>query len=75
MAWRLAYSYAGKGKAPDSNFEKRMKKLGVSRSDAYELYRAILYSPREIEFIERGRAKPETKIALAIEEEAQTSCF
>jgi hypothetical protein len=38
--WRLAYSYAGKGKAPDANFEKRMKKLGVSRSDAYELYRA-----------------------------------
>jgi len=70
-AWRLAYSYAGKGKEPDANFEKRMKKLGVSRSDAYELYRAILYSPREIEFIEKRKAKPEAKFALAIKEEVE----
>lgn len=70
-AWRIAYSYAGKGKPPDSKFEKRMKKLGVSRSDAYALYRAIRYTPWEIEFVEESVKKSEPKVAIALGEEVQ----
>lgn len=70
-AWRVAYSYASKGKPPDAKFEKRMEKLGVSRSDAYALYRAIRFTPWEIEFVEKGIKKFEPKIAVALEE-AQT---
>lgn len=70
-AWRIAYSYASKGKPPDSKFEKRMKKCGVSRSDAYELYRAIRYEPWKIEFVEKIVAKSEPKLTFAIGEEAR----
>ena len=68
--WRIAYDYIVKNKAPDSKFENGMKRLGVSRSDAYALYRAIRNTPWEIEFVGKRRDQSEPDLAFSIAEEA-----
>jgi len=50
-AWQTIYEYITRDRAPDCEFNRQMKRLGVSRSDAYTLYRAQLYTPWEVSFI------------------------
>jgi len=50
-AWQIIYNYITRHRAPDCEFDRQMKRLGVSRSDAYTLYRAQLYTPRKVSFI------------------------
>lgn len=50
-AWRLVYDYVTARRAPDAAFNRRMRRLGVSLTDAYSLYRAQIYTPWLIEFL------------------------
>jgi len=50
-AWQVIYDYITGHQAPDTDFERRMKRLKVSRSDAYALYRAQLHTPWEVKFV------------------------
>jgi len=67
-AWRLTYGYIVDHKVPDASFEKKMKSLGVLRSDAYKLYRAQLYEPREISFSKSKSAKSGLQISVNVKE-------
>jgi hypothetical protein len=68
-AWKTAYDYIVKNKAPDSRFENRMKRLDVSRSDAYMLYRAIRNTPREVKFVRKQREQREPNLIFRTAEE------
>jgi len=50
-AWRLIYTYITRRKAPDIEFHRRMEHLGLTRTEALELYRAQMWRPWEIEFV------------------------
>ena len=65
-AWRLAYRYIVGNKAPDLRFEKQMKRLGVSRSNAYTLYRTQLYKPSQISFSKAKNAKSGIRISVNV---------
>jgi hypothetical protein len=67
-AWRLAYEYVVNHKLPDKRFEREMKKLGVSRSNAYALYRTQLYKPQEIKFSKAKKAKSRLRISVKVAE-------
>lgn len=71
-AWRLAYQYITDHKAPDIRFERKMKGLGVSRSDAYELYRAQLHEPWEISFSKPASARSGLQILVDVDERMPT---
>ena len=51
QAWRIIYDYITRRKAPDAEFTRRLAALNVPRTEAYELYRAQMWRPWEIEFI------------------------
>jgi hypothetical protein len=67
-AWRLVYGYIVNHKVPDSTFETKMKKLRVSRSNAYKLYSKQLYEPWEIKFPEPKKAKRRLHISVKVPE-------
>jgi hypothetical protein len=67
-AWRVAYEYISDNKAPDLKFERRMKTLGISRSNAYTLYSTQLYKPWEISFSKRKNAKSGLHISVGLME-------
>lgn len=67
-AWRLVYDYIAGHKVPDAGFERQMKGFGVSRSDAFALYRAQLYEPRDICFSRPNNMKRALHISLGIKE-------
>jgi len=50
-AWRIVYDYVTKRRAPDAEFNRRMRRLGIPLPDAYALYRAQLYTPWLIKFL------------------------
>ena len=50
-AWRIIYDYITTRKAPDAEFTRRLATLGLTRTEAYELYRAQMWRPWEIKFI------------------------
>jgi hypothetical protein len=72
-AWRLVYGYIVNNKTPDAQFEKRMRGLGVSRSDAYVLYRTQIYSPWEISFEKPRKEKNEPSITVKFDEKMVVS--
>jgi len=51
QAWRIIYDYITRRRAPDAEFTRRLATLGLTRTEAYELYRAQMWRPWEIEFI------------------------
>ncbi|MBT0160851.1 hypothetical protein G4O51_12800 [Candidatus Bathyarchaeota archaeon A05DMB-2] len=67
-AWRLVYGYIADHKAPDARFERQMKGLGVSRSEAYTLYFTQLYKPWEVSFSKLKNAKSGLQISVNINE-------
>jgi hypothetical protein len=72
-AWRVAYGYIVNHRVPDADFERQMKKLGVSRSDAYALYRTQLFRPREISFAKAKSAQGEPRVMVGAEEKLLVS--
>jgi hypothetical protein len=72
-AWQITYKYVVNNKWPDAQFEKQMKKLGASRSDAYTLYRTQLYEPWEISFAKPRKAQSEPHITVNVDEKMLVS--
>lgn len=65
-AWRIVYDYITKKLPPDARFERRMRALGVSRSDAYALYRTQLHTPWKVEFIRRVPSEKKQRLEAAV---------
>jgi len=67
-AWRLVYGYITDDKVPDAGFENQMRELGVSRLDAYTLYRTQLYKPWNISFSKPKNLKGMLQISVNVDE-------
>jgi hypothetical protein len=50
-AWLYVYRFVSANKAPDRAFDRDLARMGLTRSEALQLYRAVRFDPAHIDFI------------------------
>lgn len=57
-AWLYTYRFVAANKTPDKTFTDYMARIGLTRDEAYQFYRAVRFDPTHLEFVYEAPPPP-----------------